>query len=149
MTSAARPGRAAPVLRRALLPAAILAAAGSGAVLLQGVFDPFRQDVPLCPLHALTGLDCPGCGATRAVHALLDGDLLLALQNNALLVLAIPLLVVVFARWTLRRIRGREAQAIEPSRALVIGVVALVAVYTIARNLPWFPFLAPTSLIGA
>ncbi|MDQ1395484.1 MAG: hypothetical protein QOG64_743, partial [Acidimicrobiaceae bacterium] len=28
---------------------------------------------PPCPLHAITGLWCPACGATRAAHALLTG----------------------------------------------------------------------------
>lgn len=28
---------------------------------------------PLCPLHAATGIPCPGCGTTRALHAMLAG----------------------------------------------------------------------------
>jgi len=30
--------------------------------------------LPACPILALTGLPCPTCGGTRAVHLLLDGD---------------------------------------------------------------------------
>ena len=47
--------------RRLLLlaPAAVLAAA---ALLPPGWTSP----VPLCAVNALTGLDCPGCGMTRA-----------------------------------------------------------------------------------
>lgn len=149
MTAAARSRRAAPHLRGALLPVAALVAAGAGALLLQGIFDPFRQDVPLCALHALTGLECPGCGATRAVHALLDGHLLLALRNNALVVLALPLLAALAVRRTLRRLRGELAPLRAPSRGVVIAAVVLVAAYTIARNLPGFAFLAPTSLVAA
>jgi hypothetical protein len=29
----------------------------------------------LCPVHALTGHDCPGCGMTRSLLALARGDL--------------------------------------------------------------------------
>src|SRR4051794_34754853 len=44
----------------------------------------------LCPFKAWTGLDCPGCGATRAAHQLLNGHLLAALDLNAMFVLAVP-----------------------------------------------------------
>lgn len=47
-----------------------------------------------CPIHALTGFYCPGCGITRAVRALLNGDLPLAFHNNSLL-LAVPALMGV------------------------------------------------------
>ncbi len=33
-----------------------------------------RAGVGLCPLHAVTGLPCPGCGMTRALAALVEGD---------------------------------------------------------------------------
>jgi hypothetical protein len=29
---------------------------------------------PLCPLHAVTGIPCPGCGMTRAARSLIQGD---------------------------------------------------------------------------
>ena len=35
---------------------------------------------PPCMFHALTGFSCPGCGSTRAVSALLRGDLLTSLK---------------------------------------------------------------------
>ena len=47
-----------------------------------------------CPIHSLTGVFCPGCGSTRAVRALLGGDLELAIHNNALLLIS-PVLVLV------------------------------------------------------
>ena len=46
---------------------------------------------PKCWLYVLTGLHCPGCGATRAVFALLHGDWEQALAYNALFVLLLPL----------------------------------------------------------
>lgn len=32
--------------------------------------------IPPCLFHQVSGLYCPGCGGTRAVHALLEGDLI-------------------------------------------------------------------------
>lgn len=35
-----------------------------------------------CMLHAVTGLYCPGCGGTRAVHAFLEGDILRSIRYH-------------------------------------------------------------------
>jgi hypothetical protein len=40
---------------------------------------------PLCPLHALSGMPCPTCGATRAVGALLHGEIGRAIILNPLM----------------------------------------------------------------
>jgi hypothetical protein len=49
-----------------------------------------------CPIHSLTGFFCPGCGSTRAVRALLNGDLQLAIHNNTLLLAAPALMGIGF-----------------------------------------------------
>src|SRR5277367_1610284 len=38
---------------------------------------------PVCEFHRLTGLNCPGCGMTRALYALLHGNFSTALHDNA------------------------------------------------------------------
>ena len=40
---------------------------------------------PRCLFHMLTGLDCPGCGGTRAVYQLLHGNFSDAFKLNPLL----------------------------------------------------------------
>lgn len=133
--------------RGAALPLVLAAAGAAAAFTVQAVFDPFTQDVPLCPLHALTGLDCPGCGATRAVHALLSGDPLLALHSNALIVLALPVVLVLYVRWILDRVHGRT-RIIDPPKGLLIALGVFVAAFTIARNLPGLEFLSAPSLVA-
>ncbi len=39
-------------------------------------------DLPLCAFKASTGLDCPTCGTTRSVYALLHGHFALAWRYN-------------------------------------------------------------------
>ena len=61
---------------------------GAGAVLY--FFNPSTHGFyPVCEFHQLTGLNCPGCGGTRAVYQLLHGHLLRALEDNALVVLSL------------------------------------------------------------
>ena len=94
-------------------------------------------------LLALSGLYCPGCGSTRALHALLHGDLVQALAMNPLLVLAAPVLAAMAlnaAGWAPRGSAPlwRALARPKPWLWLLLG-------YALARNLPWLPFawLAP------
>lgn len=47
-------------------------------------FDPVEGPAvyPRCLVKMLTGLDCPGCGSARALHAFLHGDVRAALMFN-------------------------------------------------------------------
>jgi len=143
----ADPGAPAPGLRRAVLPLGLAAGGLALAVGVQLVFDPFRQHIPLCLVNALTGIECPGCGMIRSVHALLAGDLLLAMRSNLLLVAALPVLAVLGVRWTVLRVRGLNT-ALPVSRGAVIVLLGVVLVFTVLRNLPAFSFLAPISYVG-
>lgn len=74
----------------------IIMAVAAIAAAIYFAFDPMESPwMPKCMLHALTGLDCPGCGSQRAIHALLHGDIGAALRANALLVASIPFLLLM------------------------------------------------------
>ena len=84
-----------------------------------------------CPLRALTGIACPGCGATRAAAALLQGDLRAALALNPFFVLALGAL---FASGTVAAIAPRLTERgliaagafIRTRRGRIAGLTALV-----------------------
>jgi len=40
---------------------------------------------PHCTFHDITGLDCPGCGTTRALYQLVHGNIGAAFRLNAML----------------------------------------------------------------
>ena len=97
----------------------------------------------VCPLYAMTGIYCPGCGGLRAVNDLTNGQLGAAASSNLLFVAAIPFLAAIFARWSLAAWQGRRVDVLPPlSRPVRIGLVALVVVFTLARNWPG-SWLAP------
>jgi hypothetical protein len=96
-----------------------------------------------CIFRELTGYYCIGCGMTRAMHALVHGDIAGALAMNPLAVLLIPLIPLMVASsngWKIPVLEPIIAFCNRPALWLV-----LLPAYWIARNLPWFPFtlLAP------
>ena len=121
-----------------MLAAAVL---GSGAVLF--FFNPSTHGFyPVCLFHKLTGLNCPGCGGTRAAYQLLHGHLLLALRDNALFILALVVLMLRGVWFAARKIRHQPASLAVPPRALWALLVIAIA-FSVLRNLPAFSFLSP------
>jgi hypothetical protein len=127
-------------IRGPLLSAAALAAA----TFALHVRDPHvSHSWGVCPLYALTGVYCPGCGGLRAVNDLTNGHVVQAASSNLLLVLAIPFAAVVFARWTYGAWTGREVRPVPVvSKPVATALIVLIVVFTVARNLPG-SWLAP------
>jgi len=93
----------------------------------------------ICPFKAWTGLDCPGCGATRAAHQLLNGHLVAALDLNAMLVVALPFVAWWIGAQLLYRWRGVTVPLLRvPPTALRVAIVVLV-LFGVVRNLPVQP----------
>jgi Protein of unknown function (DUF2752) len=120
-------------------------AAVAGATAYVGVVDPAgRGAYPLCPSRALFGIDCPACGGLRGTHDLLRGHVGQALDHNLLLPGFLAVLGVALALWLLPLV-GRPAGALRFPRWATVGAAALVAAFTVARNLP----LAPLELLAS
>ncbi|QXJ25443.1 DUF2752 domain-containing protein [Actinomadura graeca] len=98
---------------------------------------------PGCPFLFLTGYYCPGCGATRLVHALAHGDVGTAFGFNPVVFLLLPVFGYLYVRWTVLAARGRpmQSQLLRPVAAY--GLVGVLLVFWIVRNLPFGQALAP------
>jgi len=114
-----------------MLAIPVLAAGGLGLV------NPNTTHLPLCPLHAMTGLWCPLCGSLRAGYALLHGRLGVALHDNVLFVLGLPLLVLLWSSWA--GLRG----PVRIPRPLGWTMLVLAVAFGVLRNLPVGSWLAP------
>ena len=98
---------------------------------------------PTCPLFALTGLFCAGCGSMRAVHDLTHLDLAGAWGMNPLLVLVLPFLAASWLAWARRAWTGLPRRWIAPGWAVWV-IFGVIVAYSVLRNVPVLaPWLAP------
>ena len=117
------------------LSAAALVAVATAALVLR---DPHRPGSwGWCPTQVLTHLDCPACGSLRAVHDLTRLDLDAAASSNLLLVVALPVVIALWLRRVVVAWRGGGGMRplVVPPAVWMVGL-AVVAVFTVARNLP-------------
>lgn len=134
-------------LRRRLHPATAPLALGAlgavGAVVVHLV-DPNEPGFyPTCPWLALTGTYCPGCGTTRALHALTHLDVLAAAQMNILLLAVLPFLAFAYLRWVYRSFRPSDRPPARLHPFWVWALPGVILVFWLVRNLPFGAFLAP------
>jgi hypothetical protein len=124
--------RAADSLRAAVPPVFVALAA---MLLLR--FPPERYSFyPGCPIHELLHLQCPGCGATRALAVLLRGHLIEAMNLNALVTLLLPFAAAYGMLCYCRLLQRKAFCWPQPSPAIVYAGFTLAAVFTLIRNLP-------------
>jgi hypothetical protein len=95
---------------------------------------------PICPLYAATSVACPGCGLTRAYHALFNGDIAAAFGFNALFPFVGLLLAYVFLTMATNAVRGKglDFPAFGPKTTWL--AFAAIILFGVARNIPAYPF---------
>jgi Protein of unknown function (DUF2752) len=124
-------------IARAVVPLAVITFAA--AVL---VFFPPAQNsfYPQCPIQEYLHLQCPGCGATRALAALLHGHLAEAFRFNALVTALLPF-ATAYGLYSYQRFLQREpVRWPQPPPAATYAAFAVTIVFTVTRNLPLHSF---------
>jgi hypothetical protein len=97
---------------------------------------------PPCPLYALTGFYCPGCGSTRMLYWLLRGNPLLAFRQNPLAMIMLPIVIYGLVRQWI----SRDSAVFTRIRSgWIVAFAVVVIAFAVARNIPTQPFcqLAP------
>ncbi|MEU1998520.1 DUF2752 domain-containing protein [Nocardia gamkensis] len=122
----------------------LVAGVGVGVGVLLHLRDPHVEgSYGTCPVYALTGWYCPGCGGMRAVHNLTDGHVLDALHSNLLAIPLVVAFVVWVTDWTVQAWRGQKMRLPSISRTTMWTFFALLAIYTVVRNTPWGTLFTP------
>lgn len=129
------------------MSAAVRISAAAGVAALVGgsavvsYFDPTQTHfLPVCPLFALTGFACPGCGLTRAFHALFHGDIITAIDFNALTPVWAVIFVYVAVSLTLMAIRGKGLPMWPTNPRFVSVFATILLTFGVLRNIPVYPF---------
>ena len=95
--------------------------------------DPASGLMPRCFFHAVTGLQCPGCGFQRALHALLHGNIGEAWHYNPFAFFAVPTGIFYIVTESMRHRWPRfHARAVHP--LIIIAITAAILAFWVARN---------------
>lgn len=110
-------------------------------VILVFLFNPETSFYPPCIFKKITNLQCPGCGSARACYHLLHGNFLIAVNYNLLVTGFLPLIALEgFSRvFKFKDQRGSKLQVIR-NHVRPMLVLAIVVIFWIVRNLPFYPF---------
>jgi len=98
----------------------------------------FTRIIPECIFHGITGLNCPACGNTRSVFALMDGDIIKSLHYN---ITPIFLILVIFCFYIENAfsLAGKKIIIFPRSDLLLYVLTGFFIFYYIVRN--FIPFL--------
>ncbi len=123
-------------------PAAIATcfAGAAGLVFATDPSDGGADDVTTCLVKMTTGLDCPGCGGTRAFYFLMRGNIPEAARHHAIAVFAAPFLVWLYLAWAVELVWGRKIPAPTITAKAATAFLAAWGVFMVVRNLPFAPF---------
>ena len=99
-----------------------------------------------CPLHAITGLYCPGCGTMRALLSLVRFQFYDAWRYNMLVVTLLPLRVLELGLEAWRYLKGKPHRMHMAEKVLVVVVCVIAVGFGILRNLPAFAWMAPMTM---
>lgn len=84
-----------------------------------------------CPFYLFTGLKCPGCGISRMLIAILQGDLHSAFHYNSFLFLTLPIIVACLVWNEICYVKNKNTGSkvinavlwVEIASALIFGIV--------------------------
>ena len=111
------------------ITAAIIAAG----ILLYGLI---RLGMPIyCLFYQITGLSCPGCGNTRVVLSLLEGDILRAFSYNLLFPVGFLYIGYVYICCSIHYLKKNRFAYRSPAPVVDWIVLGVILLWWVIRNI--------------
>ena len=117
-----------------------------GMLSLYFFYNPSLYDFfPKCMFHQITGLHCPGCGSQRAIHKILQGNILEGLKHNLSIFLLILVVTYEITVYGLNHFFNTNHTNLLHKSIVTKLILIFVIAYWILRNIDIYPFtiLAP------
>lgn len=96
-----------------------------------------------CVFYEVTGLYCPGCGITRAILSLVEGDIYQAFRYNPIIFVDIPVIIITSI---IDFIYKDNKKVKKITNIIYIMLLVITLLFGVLRNIPYFSFLAPTDI---
>src|SRR5215212_11112474 len=107
------------------------------------IFEPGKSGFfPPCPFRLLTGLQCPGCGSTRALHQIVHGNFEAAFMLNPLLIVGLPFMLFAFLRYSAIVMQGGVPRRNALPAPYLYLMFFVIVSFWIFRNTPFYPFIS-------
>ena len=125
---------------------------GLGALLLIAIitvyftYNPSQYSIfPKCPFYSFTNLYCPGCGSQRAIHQILNGNIVSGLNHNILIILLALVLSCDGTIIIINKVLNKKFKNILHKPVTTYSILILVIIFWVLRNIDLYPFsiLAP------
>lgn len=104
-------------------------------IVLVKVYNPEKESffIP-CMLYKLTGIKCPGCGMTRSIHYLVNGNIKQAIWYNLMLIPIIILVIYALYRYIRYLVKNEEIINKVLENWLKVFLV-IILIFGVTRNL--------------
>ncbi len=87
-----------------------------------------------CMFETVTGMSCPGCGVTRSLSSIIEGDIAGAFQYNFGLMILSPIILVIIA-YTWYMWMHDKAASNKVITIVTIVVLVLLIIWMVIRNI--------------
>ncbi len=114
-----------------LIPGAVIV----GMILFFLTKDWFLPLIPPCMTYQLYHIQCPGCGGTRSVLALLRGDIITSIRFNPAPVMLSFLLICLYIELVFKAF-FKEVKLLPRKLAFWIVIICIFLGYYVFRNYP-------------
>ena len=114
-----------------------------GILFLIWLFPLGQPTVPECWFYRSWHVYCPGCGGTRAVAALLRGQLLQSLYYHPAVLFTVGSVTAYQCSQTIWRLRDRRGWVLRYSDRWLLVLLMLLVLNCTVRNVLWFGFRIP------